>query len=141
MSDIAQISSTYTKLIVNTDQSRLNFSNTALTIYTAFSSGLFLLSTSLVITNTFEKVAFLTVFITGVLIVLLSLVERYAYFLIANNIGEFYTKHVRKTGEHYSGQMGGTPFQSILASIPIHLVMVLIFVNLVASIAFVFSSF
>jgi len=139
MPNLTLISETYTKLVGNADQNRLSFSGTALTIYTALSSGLFLLSTNLLFNNMTEKLSFFIVVITSVLIVLFSLTERYAYFLIANNIGDFYTKKVRETGEHFSGQMGGTSIQTKLASVPVHFIMLFIFINLVSSVIFIYS--
>lgn len=139
MPNLTQLAETYNQLMGKTDESRLLFSGTALTIYTALSSGLFLLSTSLEYNNNVEKVLFFVILTSSVLVVFFAMIERYAYYLISNNIGKTYTTKVKETGEHYSQPMGGTAFQSKLASIPIHLILVLIIVNLSSSVMFAYA--
>ncbi|MBU4380736.1 hypothetical protein L6255_04420 [Candidatus Parcubacteria bacterium] len=138
MSDLTQVAKEFNELVEEADKSRLAFSATALTIYTALSSGLFLLSTNLKFNDCTEKTSFFVVAVTSMLIVLLSLIERYAYFLIADNKGKLYTNKIRETSMPYEGQLGGTAFQTKLVSFLIHAILVLIIINLFASIVFVY---
>ena len=130
--DLDIIIKTFNKTIQTGDRERNDFLKIILTIYTPVTSGLVFLSTSLKFSNPAqqEKLSFALIVISSVLIVFSSLIEKYAYILIANSIGEEYTAYVRKTGKHYSQPMGGKPWQSFLIESQIYIRPVLITVNI-----------
>lgn len=122
---------TFNKTIEDADKERNDFLKILLTIYTPVTSGLVFLSTTLEFEGGlgYEKLSFLLIVISSVLIVLSSLIEKLAYILIAINIGKTYTAHVRETGKHLNKPLYGKPWQSFLVECQTYTRPVLILVN------------
>ncbi len=125
---------TFNKTIEDADKERDDFLKILLTIYTPVTSGLVFLSTTIRFDGGlgYEKISFLFILGSSVLIVLSSLIEKLAYVLIAINIGETYTAHVRETGKHLNKPLYGKPWQSFLVECQPYLKLVLILINVIS---------
>lgn len=136
--ELASIAETFNKVIENSDKKRLDFSKTLLVIYTPVTSGLLFLSTNLRFDSTYQKVIFLIAVTTSSTIVLSALIERFAYFLSSKTIADKFTKHVRDTGKHTSGPLGGKKWQNKLISSQVYVMGLLVLVNILSVVVFVY---
>jgi len=136
--DLKDIAENHNILIADTDKDRKVFSKTLLTIYTPVTSGLLFLSTTLRFHSDSEKVFYLIVTLTSVSIVISALLERFGYYLISKQMTEKYLSHVRKTGKHLTGILGGQKWQSKLVEAQIYIMMGFLLINVLAVFIFVF---
>ncbi|MEI7891224.1 MAG: hypothetical protein WCI36_04645 [bacterium] len=123
---------TFNKVIQDGDAERNDFLKIILTIYTPVTSGLVFLSTTLKF-NKYgqqEKLSFSLIVISSVLIVFSALIEKFAYILIADSIGEEYTAYVRKTGKHLNRPINGRPWQTFLVESQTYIRPILIGINM-----------
>lgn len=136
--DVQIVARTFNKLLDESDQERRIFSKLLLTIYTPVTSGLFFLSTSLVLNNNREKISFLITVASGILIVFSALLENLGYFLISKSIAGVYVEHVKKTGKHLNNPMYGKEWQNKLAEMQVYIMVILLVVNLLSAMCFIY---
>lgn len=137
--DMQDIANMFNSLNKKVDDKRLKFSNTLLTIYTAVTSGLVVLATSIGFDSVVEQVSFLIIVTTSVLIIFSSIVERFGYFLTSKTGADTYFEHVRKTGKHLNKPFGGSKWQSNLIKVQIFIILASFFINICAVLVFVYT--
>lgn len=139
-SQLPVISDTISKLIKKSDDRRLQFTSTVLTIYTVVTSGLVALASALDSLSTFQKISFLGLVTTSVTIVMAALMERLGYFLVSQEIATKYKNHVNQTGEHLNKQIGGKKWHTKLINICTWTVVVALALNVIFALTYVYSS-
>ncbi|MDB5181147.1 MAG: hypothetical protein JWO54_910 [Candidatus Saccharibacteria bacterium] len=138
--ELRSIAETFTELGERSDNRRKDFSKTLLIIYTPVSSGLVFLSTSLDTNSDIQKISFLIMILSSVLIVLCAILERLGSFLITKTIANTFAKYVRETRKHTTGPLYGKDWQAKLVSSQVYLLCGLLIINMIASTVFVFTN-
>ena len=138
-SDLPVIAANVSKFIKRSDTQRLDFSRTTLTIYSVVTSGLVALTLNIKIDDNVEKFSLLAIITTSVIIVLFAILERFAYFLISDEIAKRYVDHVNKTGKHLNNQIFGKEWQSILIKISTIAILISFVLNLISVLIFTYS--
>lgn len=136
--DLASIAETFTLLTQRSDENREKFSKTLLTIYTPITSGLVFLATTFTFTGNLQKISFLTAITSGAIIVISAIIERFGYYLSAATVIKSFVNHVNKTGKHTTTQLSGKHWHNILISCQIFIMLISLFVNILATIIFVY---
>jgi len=126
-------------LIGGSDKDRKDFLKLLLTIYTPVASGLFFLSTKPLQLTGLEKLAFLIVSTSAVLIVLLTLLIFFTYFLSSTKVAKNYLEEVSKTGEHYNKQLLGKKWHSWFIRCGTLIIASLLILNLLGVLLFVYG--
>lgn len=121
------------------DNRRLEFSKLLLTVYTPVSSGLVFLSTNLEFENNAQRVFFLILATSSVLIVLSALLERLGYFLISETQAKKFVSHVHKTGKALNKPVYGKKWHSKLVGAQIWILFSLLLVNVFSGLCAVYS--
>lgn len=135
---LQQIQKSLNDLIQSADKNRLEFSKLLLTIYTPVTSGLLLLSISIKYNMFAEKVLFLFIATTAVLIIFSTLIEKFVYYLISKKIAQTYVDYVRETGKHLYEPMYGKQWQNAILKYQPYITIGLLMINLFSALAFIY---
>jgi hypothetical protein len=111
------------ELIVRSDEARNKVSTTLITIYGAATSGLFTLiigaPTSIASFINAERILFLTVLITSVLIVFISIMHKILTYFSIKQVGEVHAQRMREERTHIAGGLfPNHHISSIILAIP-----------------------
>ncbi len=112
----------FNTLISKSDDRRDKLSITLLTVYSAATSGLFTLviatSEKITLLNNAEKALFLTVFLTGLLIVFTSLLQRVLSYLSVMQVSDMHAKRMREEDHSANGLFPKPWVSSCLLALP-----------------------
>lgn len=137
--NLKDVADGFNNFIGRADRDRSEFSKLLLTIYTPVSSGLLLLATRLSFRTNYQKVVFLAVATSSILIVLSALLEKLGYFLSSQTQAKKYVDHVRKTGEHLSKPVSGKRWEIRLISAQVYILATLLLINMVFVLLTIYS--
>lgn len=134
------IAETFTKLIRQSDDNRIDFLKLLLAIYTPVTSGIFFLSTSIKLISQNEKHLFVSVATSSALIVLSSLVVQLVYFLSAEERAKKYVDHIKETGKHFNKPLYGKKWHSKIIRSFTMLAAGLLLLNIVSVLGFIYTT-
>ncbi len=137
--DIPDIASTYSMLTARTDSQREKFSNSLLSIYTPVTSGLLFLSIQIKLQGNLQKSLFLIIVTTSACIVLISLFEKFMYYLTAKSGAQMFVDYFNATGKHINSPVHGRPIENLLLIPLIYILVFMVVINILSVVIFVFT--
>lgn len=122
-----------------TDQHRESFSKILLSVYAPVTSGLVFFSGNITFQGGrgMEKIAFMLIITSSILLVLTAFVEKFGYILISNTITNILVDHANTTGKVYTDSMNGKDWETNLVTFQTYLRPILIVINSVGVLWFV----